>query len=187
MEPLDESQCRRILEVGPDATSEEITQAYQLLKRIHGKPDAWMSAPAMDEFSADTRTGILRDLEAAYAGLRTLEGAPPQPQAPPVGIPLILPPPAKPEPSESSAAAPPLRRAREAAGLTLDQVFSETHVRLEYLQALEEERFADLPLATVNVRGYLTALVTAIGLSPEEVVPPYMEKFKHWQAHPPAL
>lgn len=184
MESLDEKQCRRILEVAPDATSEEITQAYQLLKRIHGKPDAWMSAPAMDEFSADTRTGILRDLEAAYAHLRTLEGAQPQPQAPPIAAPPT--PPVKPDRPESSAAAPPLRRAREAAGLSLDQVFSETHVRLEYLQALEEERFADLPLATVNVRGYLTALVTAIGLSPEEVVPPYMEKFKHWQAHPAA-
>jgi cytoskeletal protein RodZ len=55
-------------------------------------------------------------------------------------------------------------------------------VRVEYLSALEEEHFERLRLAAVNVRGYLTAYVNAIGLAAEEAVPPYMEKFLEWQA-----
>ena len=75
-----------------------------------------------------------------------------------------------------------LRRTREAAGATLDFIAAQTHVRVEYLSALEEERFWDLPPAAVNVRGFLSAYATEIGLPAEEVVPLYMQRFLQWQA-----
>ena len=34
----------------------------------------------------------------------------------------------------------------------------------------------------VNVRGYLTAYVHAVGLSVEAVVPAYLKKFQDWQS-----
>jgi cytoskeletal protein RodZ len=75
-----------------------------------------------------------------------------------------------------------LRCAREAAGLTLEHVMAETNVRLDYLLALEEERFQDLPSAPVYVRGYLTNYLTAIGLMSERVVYEYMNRHLKWQA-----
>ena len=75
-----------------------------------------------------------------------------------------------------------LQRARAAAHFSLEDVASETCVPLAYLQAIEEEDFGGLPLGAVHVRGYLTAFVTAIGLSAEDFVPGYLQKFLAWQA-----
>jgi cytoskeletal protein RodZ len=66
--------------------------------------------------------------------------------------------------------------------VSLDQVFAETNVRMDYLQALEHENFESLHLPAVNVRGYLTAFANAIGLAAEEVVPAYMQRFTDWQS-----
>ena len=52
----------------------------------------------------------------------------------------------------------------------------------ERLQILLQERFDLLRLPMVNVRGYLTAYVQAIGLSVEAVVPAYMKKVQDWQS-----
>jgi flagellar biosynthesis protein FlhG len=89
------------------------------------------------------------------------------------------------QPAIKGGASFALRRARDAAGFTLDQVAAETNVRRESLSALEDERFEQLRLATVNVRGYLTAFVNTIGLPADDVVPAYMERFIRWQARRP--
>jgi len=172
MEPLDEARCRRILEVAPDATMDEVDRAYHLLKRFHGRDLAVFAAPGMDEFAAEVRRGILEEIEAAH---RHLTGLGPAAQAGPAAPP---PPPEAEEPAGETV----LGRARSAAGLSLDHVAAETHVRREFLAALEAERFDNLRLATVNVRGYLTAFANAVGLTPEEVVPAYMARYQEWQA-----
>jgi hypothetical protein len=166
----DERQARRILELAPSAPMEEIHRAYHLLKRIHGREAALSAAPGMDEFSTEARLAVLEQIEAAYELLCAIEER--HPAIPPAGP--------GPEP-ELPAAATALRRARDAAGFSLDQVAEETNVKREYLSALEEERYEHLRLATVNVRGYLTAYVNAIGLPVEEVVPAYMKKYLEWQ------
>ena len=196
MEPLDEHHSRRILEVAQDASLDEITRSYHLLKQIHGKDGGVFSAPAMDEFAGDVREDVLEEIEAAYTLLRGLLLAPafPVPQPHPPQAPAQPPPPAQPlaqAQTQAQAQAPQrkppaertyLAQAREAAGLSLDQVFAETNVRMDYLQALEDETFESLHLPAVNVRGYLTALVNAIGLPAEQVVPAYMQKFTDWQS-----
>ena len=167
---MDEALALRILELPPGASPEDILRAYNLLRRLHGRNGAVFCAPGMEEFAPEARAAVLEQVEAAFA-LLSARGEEPQP---------VLPAPA-PEvevPAEDSA----LRRAREAAGVSLETVAQETHVRLEYLGALEEERFEHLRLATVNVRGYLTAYLNAIGLPAEDVVPAYMKKFIDWQA-----
>ena len=165
-------RCLRILEVTPEATPEEITLAYNRLKRLHGKEPGLAMAGAMEEFSPEARAEVLDELEAAYALLRSQppETAAAAPLAPPEPREEVL-------PTEASA----LRRARITAGLSLDQVAQDTCVRLEYLKALEAERFEDLRLATVNVRGYLTAFATAVSLPAEAIVPAYMARFQAWQ------
>src|SRR5208283_4222368 len=146
MERLDDRQCRRILEVGEDASLEEINRAYLLLKRVHGRDGGIFAAPAMEEFSRDSRRAVLDQIEAAYVQLTALvtavHPAPPVHPAPaahaapaapagPAGRPVQPPAPgAEPLPGNGST----LRKAREAAGMSLDHVAAETHVRKEYLR-----------------------------------------------------
>lgn len=203
MKPLEEAASRQILEVSAEASLEDITAAYLLLKRIHGSELGIFGGSAMEEFSPDARREALAEIEAAYRLLRALstqatplsEEAPatqqepaPRPEPPPRPEPIP-----RPEPAPAPAPQPQVLRkadaipgsflegSREAAGFSLEDVAAETHVPMAYLQALEEERFGDLPLAPVRVRGFLTAFVTAIGLGAEDIVPPYMEKFQQWQ------
>lgn len=62
-----------------------------------------------------------------------------------------------------------LRRAREARGLSLDQVEEITKIRRRYLEALEEEDFGQLP-GEVFVRGFLRNYAVALGLDAEETL-----------------
>jgi hypothetical protein len=161
----DLNHCRRILEVSPQATREEITHAYQQLKHIHGAEPGLAIASSMEEFAPEARLEVLEEIEAAYALLR----ASPEPEAP-APIPIEEEPP--------PAVMTGLRQARTAAHLTLDQVAQETCVRREYLQALEEECFEELRLlAPVAVRGYLTAFAQAVDLPHDPFVLEYMKRF----------
>lgn len=170
---MDEQACRRILEVSDQASMDEIQQAYHLLKRLYGNEQALFAVPSMEEFAPENRAEILQDIESAYQTLcRILEQA----KVPVQVVPVALPEDHRPVDGRT------LRSLREASGATLEYLASQTHVRLDYLRALEEERFWDLPLAAVNVRGFLTAYVTEIGLPVEQVVSPYMDRFLKWQA-----
>jgi cytoskeletal protein RodZ len=62
-----------------------------------------------------------------------------------------------------------LRQAREAKGLTLEQVEEITKIRCRYLQALEEEEYDQLP-GEVFVRGFLRNYAQALDLDPDEVL-----------------
>ncbi|MBL7162377.1 MAG: DUF4115 domain-containing protein [Anaerolineales bacterium] len=54
----------------------------------------------------------------------------------------------------SAAVGKKLRQAREALGLTLEQVAQETHIRLHYLRAMEAGQFDAMP-SRVQARGFL--------------------------------
>lgn len=56
-----------------------------------------------------------------------------------------------------------LKRAREAAGLTLDQVSAETRINLRHLGMIEDGRFADLPAKTYAV-GFSRTYARMVGL-----------------------
>jgi hypothetical protein len=173
MEPLSEEDCRRILEVSASASMEDITHEYHRLKRIYGEEGGTFDAISMDEFSPPIRRQILQEIEAAYKELCKFRvETPPLPVPAPV---LVL---ERDLPSDGTG----LRRAREASGFSLERVVAETNVRIDYLAALEEERFEDLPTAAVYVRGYLTSYLAAIGQSSEQVVSEYMQRHREWLA-----
>lgn len=68
-----------------------------------------------------------------------------------------------------------LARAREARGLSLQDVADATRISVRYLDALEADRFADLPSITF-VKGYVRELARLLGLDAEAVVAGYVRR-----------
>jgi cytoskeleton protein RodZ len=62
-----------------------------------------------------------------------------------------------------------LKKERELRSIPLDEVSEQTHIKMEYLDAMESDHFEKLPGITF-VRGYLKAYAGYIGLLPEEVL-----------------
>jgi len=65
-----------------------------------------------------------------------------------------------------------LREAREELELTLDEVEDRTRIRRAFIEALEEERFADLP-GDVYARGFIRNYASLLGLDAEELIEAY--------------
>ena len=67
---------------------------------------------------------------------------------------------------------PALRKARMARRTSLDEAGRDTHIRVEYLEALEDETFSDLN-GEVYVRACLRTYAGYLGLNPDKVVTAY--------------
>ena len=65
-----------------------------------------------------------------------------------------------------------LRGAREAKGLEISDIAKTTHVRSEYLKALEEGRFEDLP-ENIYTKNYLKLYAKEVGLEPARMLALY--------------
>lgn len=170
--PLGEARCRAILEVAPDASLEEIRRAHGFLRALYAPGSSVL--PAMDEFDPARQARVLAEIEAAFlelsAQLETAQAAPP--------------PRPRPQDPDRVLDGAGMRKVREDAGFSLDHLAAETSVRASHLQALEEERFADLPSAAVIVRGYLTAYFAALNVAGDASVADYVKRFLKWQGKP---
>jgi len=71
-----------------------------------------------------------------------------------------------------------LREAREAAGLSLPDVEEATRIRRALLQALEEERFSDLP-GDVYTKGFIRNYARFLGLDGDALVAEYNRSTGH--------
>jgi cytoskeleton protein RodZ len=65
-----------------------------------------------------------------------------------------------------------LRSAREALGLSLEEIEGATHIRRAYLHALENEAFEALP-GPVYAKGFLRSYAAYLGLPPRELLELY--------------
>ncbi|MCI0407678.1 MAG: helix-turn-helix domain-containing protein, partial [Acidobacteria bacterium] len=70
-----------------------------------------------------------------------------------------------------------LRKHREEKKLTLETIVEKTKIRPAILEALEEDRFADLP-EPVFLRGFLRQLALCLGLDPTVVCREYMRRLE---------
>ncbi len=75
-----------------------------------------------------------------------------------------------------------LRKAREAAGLTLKEISERTKVSVPILTALEEEAFAAMPNARVYVRGFVRCLARELNLDLDAVSKSYVPRWERWDA-----
>lgn len=62
-----------------------------------------------------------------------------------------------------------LRQAREARGLSLEQIQKATRIKRVFLEAIEADRFEDLP-GPVQARGFVRSYATHVGLDPESLL-----------------
>jgi cytoskeletal protein RodZ len=74
-----------------------------------------------------------------------------------------------------------LRQAREALGVSVDDITARTKIPARALMALEAEAFDRLPRGVVR-RAYLRTYATALGLDAEECVHTYVDR---WEPPPP--
>lgn len=65
-----------------------------------------------------------------------------------------------------------LRNARQALGLSFDEIESVTRIRRPYLEALEQEAFDDLP-SPAYVRGFLRTYAAYLGIPTQELLDQY--------------
>ena len=61
-----------------------------------------------------------------------------------------------------------LRAARERVGWTLQDIAAALRIRLQYLEALEDGRIAELP-GNAYALGFLRTYASALGLDPDEI------------------
>ena len=72
---------------------------------------------------------------------------------------------------------PFLRRLRESAGISADEVAEISKIRKHYIEALESHDFDTLP-AEVYVRGFVTEYSRVLGLNPQQVARSYMSIYR---------
>lgn len=75
-----------------------------------------------------------------------------------------------------------LRRYRESRGVALKEIAERTRIGVRSLQAVEEERFEDLPDARVYVRGFVRCLAEEVGLDPDLAAKSYLVRWSSWIA-----
>ena len=68
-----------------------------------------------------------------------------------------------------------LRAQREVRELSLDELIRETRIPRYVGEALEEDRYEDLP-APVFTRGFIRAYLRHLGLSPDEALASYQDR-----------
>jgi len=70
-----------------------------------------------------------------------------------------------------------LRQAREIRGLTIEDVAQKTKIGKGHIRSIEEDSYNFLP-PDVYVKGFITQIAKTVGLDPEVIVPPLMEKVR---------
>jgi flagellar biosynthesis protein FlhG len=73
-----------------------------------------------------------------------------------------------------------LKRVREARGISIAEIVSETNIRSWYIESVEAERFDALP-ALIYLKGFLKQLAHYLGLDPHRVLADYLARYQSWK------
>ncbi len=74
-----------------------------------------------------------------------------------------------------------LRKVRESHGIELGEIAKLTKISSTHLQAIEAERYAELP-ALVYTRGFVQQLAKFLKLDPTQVSKTYLRRLREWRA-----
>jgi len=177
-----------VLELGPHASLIEVKNAYLRLKRLYTGDSALLS-PIAQDLSEDKRLRILLEIEEAYQRLLASfydeahrpqgGGGPATAGRPPAAFGASR------QEKTSSAeeltfSGPVLKRVRESLGLPLHLIFHTTKIRVEQLEAIEEENFAKLP-DEAYLKVHLMAYAGHLSLNAKKVVQDYLKRYADWK------
>ena len=177
-----------VLELGPHASLTEVKNAHLRLKRLYAGDSALLS-PIAQDLSEDRRLRILLEVEEAYQRLLASfydeahrpqgGGGPATGGRPPAAFGASR------QEKTSSAeeltfSGPVLKRVRESLGLPLHLIFHTTKIRVEQLEAIEEENFAKLP-DEAYLKVHLMAYAGHLSLNPKKVVQDYLKRYADWK------
>ncbi len=199
-----------ILEVGADATLQEIERAYRIAHATY-QPNALATYSVFSDAQAGD---ILRRVDEAYAVLSdarmrreydarlrregVAETLPPAldpavrespPAAPPTASGWSRPQTRAPgpqledslEPDDGIFDGPVLRRIRLSRGIELEEISSVTKISESYLRYIEENRYVELP-PSVYVRGFLKEYARTLRLDARRVTDSYMRRYEEQSA-----
>ncbi|MDX1386508.1 MAG: helix-turn-helix domain-containing protein [bacterium] len=71
-----------------------------------------------------------------------------------------------------------LKQERELRNITLEELSEQTHIKMDYLEAMEGDHFEKLPGLTF-AKGYITSYAKYIGLLPEEALLQFEDYLSH--------
>ncbi|MBX5495729.1 MAG: helix-turn-helix domain-containing protein [Bryobacteraceae bacterium] len=86
-------------------------------------------------------------------------------------------------PSQSPQPILALSSRREAAGISLNQIIESTKISRHFLEAIEAERFGELPGGIFDT-SYIRQYAAAIGMDPSPVLDLYRKRTGQSQAQP---
>ena len=191
MKPLDQLSPWELLGLDPGASPDQIRHAYErLVARLAPGSLALYSIADREEQLAVQRRLRIACLELlGDASNLPGEEAPPLAQtisevgagsaAPSIGEADEVP--AQRSRPEAEFNGNSLRCTREAKGISLEALSHRTRIRRQLLEAVEAERFSELP-QRVFVRGFVFAIARELGLNPERVWASYGRRWEAWSA-----
>ncbi len=75
-----------------------------------------------------------------------------------------------------------LRLVREAQGISVAEIVSETNIRSWYIECIEAERFESLP-GLIYLKGFVKQVARYLHLDPERVLSDYLDRYHAWRQH----
>ena len=198
MKTLAEMSHYEVLEVAPDASSEELERAYRLARATYAEDSLAVYSILGEQDSSALRERIelayrvLADSQQRTVYDTSLGSEVAREDEIKIALDLALEDEDVPHPTPEVAPEITefddfeeedggrvdgawLRRFRLRLGVEIDRIASITKINPTYLRYIEEEKFEDLP-APVYVRGFVSAYARCIGLDPGRVVSAYMER-----------
>jgi curved DNA-binding protein CbpA len=196
MKRILEQSFYELLEISPSATPEEIERAWERAHALYGPG----SLAAYTLLTPEVAVALARRIDEAYEVLldpearaaydarlpaedarpaRLAQEAPAPPVPPPAPAPpsppAVQPPRPFVPPEGSTWTGELLRQAREARGLTVAQMAERTKLSRLQIEAVEAERFPDLPVA-VYLRGIVMCIARELRLDGQKVSRSYLER-----------
>jgi len=174
----------KVLELNPEASPNEVKNAYIRLKRLYTE-DSPILTLMTAEFPPEKRASILRDIEEAYQKiLASIQWPSEMPsfsadKTPAAGKDASC---ARTPGLGSSLNGAGLKLLRESRGISLAGVYQVTKIRTEILKNIEEERYEAFPDAAF-LKTHLVQYTRFLGIDPERALENILKRYREWERH----